>query len=289
MTQTNFELVTTSQGALSILDGRVGEIMHNPLGPWLEIQELYIKPSQLAQRLQAPSEEKELVLYDVGLGAGSNAMAAILLALTAHKETKDLRGLRILSFEQDLSLAQFTLRHRDSFPEFAGAWQAFQELFAQGSWKHPEIPIQWELHHGDFTQALNSALPIADLIFYDPYSPKKNQEMWTYETFHKLRKKCHPSQGPETLLLTYSRATSVRAALLLAGFFVGKGRPIGLKEETTLASTLPEALDSPLQQRWLERWRRSHQALPTDLAQDDENDITQWSQQLEGHPQFASS
>lgn len=286
MSAENFELVKTTQGALSIKDGRVGEIMHNPLGPWAEVEALYLAPSQLKARLQDLSTQKQLVLYDVGLGAGSNAMVALLAALQVHRHQGRAKGFRILSFEQDLRLAKFALQHRSSFPEFGEAWLAFETLLDQGYWKHEGLAIQWELHAGDFTQILETKLPIADLIFYDPYSPKKNSEMWTYKIFCQLREKCHSSGGLESLLLTYSRATSVRAALLLAGFFVGQGEALGLKEETTLASTRGDTLEAPLAERWLQRWQRSHQALPSDLAQEDEAQVKRYSEQLLAHPQF---
>jgi len=41
----------------------------------------------------------------------------------------------------------------------------------------------------------------------------------------------------DTELFTYSASTSVRAALLGAGFLVGRGVPTGTKPETTLAMT----------------------------------------------------
>ena len=53
-----------------------------------------------------------------------------------------------------------------------------------------------------------------------------------------------------------------RAALLLAGFRVGVGRPTGFKEETTVAANAPELLSDPLDRRWLERVRRSDSAEP---------------------------
>ena len=39
--------------------------------------------------------------------------------------------------------------------------------------------------------------------------------------------------------------------LLLAGFYVGVGRSIGEKDETTVATNIPEMLDRPLDRRWV--------------------------------------
>lgn len=261
--------------------------MHNPLGPWKEVQDLYIQPSQLAKRLQTNPSKENFVLYDVGLGAGANAMSAVLSAFDAMKDMNGATGLRLISFEKDLSLARFALKHRIHFKEFSWAWDAFKELLEQGQWEHPEYELTWELYNGDFLDSLNQLLPIADLIFYDPYSPKKNDEMWTYSSFCKLREKCHAVSDRATVFLTYSRATKVRTALLLAGFYVGYGSSIGLKEETTVAATLKEALEQPLDQRWLERWQRSHTRFPSDLSKKSEEDTAKWIERLARHPQFS--
>ena len=51
-------------------------------------------------------------------------------------------------------------------------------------------------------------------------------------------------------------------ALLLAGFFVGRGVATGVKEETTVAANTLELIDAPLDRQWLERARRSDSAEP---------------------------
>jgi hypothetical protein len=54
----------------------------------------------------------------------------------------------------------------------------------------------------------------------------------------------------------------LRVTLLLAGFFVGRGVATGLKEETTVAANTLELIEHPLDNRWLERARRSDTAEP---------------------------
>jgi queuine tRNA-ribosyltransferase len=67
---------------------------------------------------------------------------------------------------------------------------------------------------------------------------------------------------------TYSGATAVRAALLLAGFAVGLGEPIGPGKQSTCAALDARDLVSPLDARWLERLRRSSAAFPPDAPAD---------------------
>jgi len=54
----------------------------------------------------------------------------------------------------------------------------------------------------------------------------------------------------------------LRATLLLAGFYVGRGRATGEKEETTVAANTPDLIDDPLDSRWLTRARNSTSAEP---------------------------
>jgi hypothetical protein len=97
-------------------------------------------------------------------------------------------------------------------------------------------------------------------ILFDPFSPAKNPAMWTLSLFTALFRLLDPSRP--CALATYSRSTMTRAALLLAGFYVGAGHASGDKEETTVAANALELIGKPLDRRWLERARRSHSAEP---------------------------
>lgn len=242
-----YEIVTTTVGATSIRDNRTGETMHNPVGPWVEANALYIDQSRLAERLLEPTTE-ELVIFDVGLGAAANALAALHCA----RRHSGHRALRLVSFERELSLLQFALDHADRFEHFAGFEEAIRSIITQGSWSQGNV--LWELRHGHYPDLIECEPSRAHVVFFDPYSSKKNAEMWNVEVFSKTRAKCADNGS----LYTYSCATPVRVALLVAGFFVGTGVSSGPKEETTEASTRLEILSNPLGAEWLGRWGRSH-------------------------------
>ena len=103
-----------------------------------------------------------------------------------------------------------------------------------------------------------------------------NPALWSVAAFHALRARC----AAEATLFTYSTATSVRAALLLAGFFVGVGDPSGPKQETTAAATRRELLARPLDARWLSRLDRSSAPFPPDGPPDA-------AERVRIHPQFS--
>ena len=104
----------------------------------------------------------------------------------------------------------------------------------------------------------------ADIVFWDPYSPKTAPHLWNATTFARLRKVCREG----CTVHTYSAATPTRSAMLLAGFFVGTGESTGTKGETTTAAVCGEDLAHPLGAEWLSRLSRSTSPLPSDIGSD---------------------
>jgi queuine tRNA-ribosyltransferase len=278
----DFEIVTTSAGVLSIRNKIVGEIMHNPVGPWQEANSLYVDQSGLrSQLLQCQS--RPLTLFDVGLGSASNAVAAIDAALKCETD-QTRRQLHIVSFENNLDLLRFTLFHAEKFPHLERYQGALKSILEARHWKSPCHSVQWDLREGDFLKTIDEEACCPDIIYYDPYSPNVGQDMWTLSSFTKLRKKCAAPNGNFTTnVYTYSVSTPIRAALLLAGFYVGSGLPTGLKEETTEASTSLGGLKSPLGKEWFGRWTRSHKKLPYDAEADQEEALLAG---IRAHQQF---
>lgn len=273
-----FEIVLTSAGAVSIRNNVVNETMHNPVGPWAEANGLYIEPSRLADRLEAACErDVELVVFDVGLGAAANALAILHCA-----RRFPMARVRIVSFERDLDLLRFALAHAHHFEHFRGFEPAMREILERGAWTDGRV--SWELRHGDFVELIEREPFRPHLIYFDPYSPKMNRDMWSTACFRKIRAISRESNDGGTLLCTYSQATPIRTALLAAGFFVGHGVGTGLKEETTQAATVLSDLDRPLDARWLVRWSRSDSPWPFDCEPQDEVGIRGL---IEGHAQFS--
>jgi queuine tRNA-ribosyltransferase len=144
--------------------------------------------------------------------------------------------------------------------------------------------IEWTLHHGDFLAYLEGS-PAPDLIFYDPFSAKTDTGLWTAEVFGRIHR--HAGARPAELY-TYSAATSVRVALLRAGFYVGEGVGTGPKATTTVAFSRidPAAERHParlLGAEWLGRWSRSHSKYPPDVAPDERQEF---EKRITGHSQF---
>jgi len=254
------EVVQTRSGAQAVRDKVSGELMH-PVGPLIESQRLYVESSRLAVRLQQ-SSGAALVVWDVGLGAASNASTAWRCSegLSAAR-----RQLRLLSFDRSLSALELALQpeHARAFGLEGSVGQAARALAKHG--RHQSAHTSWELRLGELESTLLGAVAEpADIVFWDPFSPRANPELWTCAAFAAARRGCRAG----ATLHTYSGATSVRAALLLAGFAVGMGERVSPGKYATCAATSVEALRQPLSRRWFERLARSSAPFPVDAPPD---------------------
>ncbi len=284
----DYEIQTSPQGFSSIRQISSGEVMHSVSAPEDEANRLYVEQSGLARRLRrrSPEDEQPLVVWDVGLGAASNAMAAIHCTERelASAGPAALRPLHLVSFERDLDPLHLAKRHASHFPHLRHG--APHGLLNKGRWGHASGAIDWWLLRGDFLEHLEAAPP-PDLIFYDPFSSKTDTALWQPDVFARLHRHCQPRPAE---LYTYAAGTGVRAALLLAGFFVAEGVGTGPKATTTVAYTRSEGLNgdsaSPklLGADWLARWRRSDAKYPADLS---EAQQAAFALRIEAHPQFA--
>jgi queuine tRNA-ribosyltransferase len=281
----DYEIHTSGQGFSSIRQISSGEIMHSVNAPDDEANRLYVEQSCLAARLlKQGSERNELVIWDVGLGAGFNAMAAIHCFEICFAEKKMLRSMRLVSFDRDLDPLTLALKYPGRFPHLRHG--APCHILESGKWTHASNLLEWELLKGNFADLIESA-KIPNIIFYDPFSYKTDPALWTVETFSRILKHCLDEPAE---LYTYSASTAVRGALLAAGFFVAQGMGTGPKSETTISFTgVNGSKDHPLspqllRQSWLKRWRRSGAKFPTTVRDEDK---PHFEKLIESHPQFA--
>lgn len=274
------ELITLKSGVRSLRSLEHGETFHPGIGPRIEANLLHVKQQRLVERCLASSR---FVIWDVGLGAAANALAA----LEALQDCGE-REVELHSFDKTTAPLEFALKNADQL----GYLKGYEEPLLQLIETHAvdlEPRIRWRFHLGDFrAKGLSDDLPAPNAIFYDPYSAKGNPELWSLEHFTALRRRLDPDTP--CLLTNYTRSTAARVSLLLAGFFVGVGCEIGEKAETTIASNCLDLLPNPLGSSWLARARRSGNGAPlrsgayalSPISDEDFN-------RVQRHPQFLSS
>jgi queuine tRNA-ribosyltransferase len=206
-------------------------------------------------------------------------MAAIH-AIEAMPARAGGRALWLVSFENDLDSLRLALRHPAWFRHLRHA--APRRLLADGNWSSAVAAVDWRLLLGDFNTRKFDA-PRPDVIFFDPFSFKTDGDLWTLAAFRELLRVCGPLPVE---LFTYTYSTSVRAAMLAAGFYVAKGRGTGPKAETTIALSPAAAMQAHdrelLGEAWLAKWARSDAQAPLGALPEDAS----WREAVCGHPQF---
>lgn len=96
-------------------------------------------------------------------------------------------------------------------------------------------------HIGDARKTILSLNNSYDIVFLDSFSCKKNPTLWTIDFLNFVKQKMKPN----SLLLSYSKSTAFRSALIQLGFYVGKTF-INNTDMGTTASLNKEFILNPL-------------------------------------------
>jgi queuine tRNA-ribosyltransferase len=290
----NYEVHRAPEGFASIRQISSGEIMHSRTPPMVEAHRLYIEQSDLPERLRLSESEEStdggntepLVIWDVGLGAAANAMAAIL-CYEAQAAAGPTRPMHLISFENDLDPLRLAFQHNREFTYLRHG--GIGGILKEGHWQSPKHPgLRWTLVQGDFLASIPRAAAPPDLIFFDMFSSKTDADQWTLGAFREVFAAC-ANRAVE--LFTYTCSTPIRASLLAAGFHVAKGISTVDKLDTTIALTPAAAsrdTTSPdgyelLAAEWLGKWGRSSAKFPADLPAEQQ---VVFEQTIRTHPQF---
>lgn len=276
------ELVRLRNGVFSVRCLRAGETMHPVLGPMGEARTLYAGQLPFADLIRSGEEP---ALWDIGLGAAANAIA--ILECLKDAEVR----VRLVSVDSTSAPLRFALDHEAELGYPVEYRRELRELLDAGETlvERNGMRCRWTFHQIDWIEFLQAPVAQASAapsgILYDMYSPAKCPALWTLDVFRLLRARLQESKP--CILVSYSRSTMIRATLLLAGFYVGRGVSIAEKEETTLATNCPAFLKHPLDERWLSRARHSTSAEPLSGPVYEQRPISEanW-EQLIRHPQF---
>jgi queuine tRNA-ribosyltransferase len=274
----DYEVHDSPHGFSSIRQMSSGEIMHSVTAPEEEARVVYLEPAQLKAKLKC---QKDLVIWDVGLGAATNAMSVIheFTANFAADPTLSCRA-KLISFENDLDPLKLALKNPHLFKNLRHA--APHAILSEQKWNHKHYPIEWELHLGDFLETLKHAEK-PDVIFYDLFASQSDTRRWGPEGFKLLFQAC---KNKPMQLMTYSASTLIRALFLAEGFYVGYGAASGPKANTTTVfndADLAYSQGKLLGPEWLIRWEKSGAKVPNQLSA---SQTLEFEQKIRNHPQF---
>jgi queuine tRNA-ribosyltransferase len=277
----DYRVQENPKGFSSIQQISSGETMHSVSDPTEEAKRLYVDQLDLpAIVAQARERGTPVVVWDVGMGAATNAMAVlrameVLDGTGPRSEAAAAPLVRIESFERDLDSFRLALLHpyRFRYLQHPGPFAIGRE----GKWNSDCGRFAWTLFEGDFRTRLEEAAD-PDVILFDPFSAKVDSPLWETEVFRRLRAR---AGAKPCELFTYSNSNLVRGRLLAAGWYVARGAGTGPKTETTIAASRRDGARDWLDREWLATWNRSGVRTPEVRAELDRS--------IAAHPQFLQS
>ncbi len=257
----DYRILENAKGFSSIQQISSGEVMHSVSDPIEEARRLYVDQLDLAALAETAKSRRleeldPVVVWDVGMGAATNAMAILgaIEAVLPSADTdtpSDKPWFRIESFECDLDSFRLATMHPYRFRYLQHP--APFALVREGRWISACGRIEWKLIEGDFRRTGESAA-VPDVVLFDPFSFKVDSPLWETESFRQVHRRV---ADRDCELFTYSNSTLVRGRLLAAGWFVASGVGTGPKTETTIAASRQMRPRNWLGAEWLGRWERS--------------------------------
>jgi tRNA U34 5-methylaminomethyl-2-thiouridine-forming methyltransferase MnmC len=221
MNTTTDTLIPTGDGSLTLHSAEFNENMHSLSGAYEEALLKHVIPSGV---LKLKSDR--IAVLDVGFGIGYNTLA--LLAGLADINYAGM--ISVVSFEAERSFLPFmeTVTFNDARDDVYGfIKKAYRDAYADEG--NASIRILFSDARVSIRALADAAF---DAVFFDPYSPSRNPELWSVEFFREVFR----IMSARGVLTTYSSAPQVRSALLEAGFIIGRGPSVGGKREGTLAA-----------------------------------------------------
>lgn len=175
------------------------------------LSESYIKhiaPSFLAYK-QLTKNREEVHILDICFGVGYNALLSAIVA----KDFFSDRDVVIHSVEIDRDM----LISLDSF-EYPKCLHPLSKninkLIEKRELEYENSKIKLEI--GDAREYVKTFSKEIDIVFQDPFSPKKCSSLWSYGYFCDIFNALKESG----ILSTYSKATPVKMGLWMSGFYL---------------------------------------------------------------------
>jgi len=214
--------VITRDGSITYHNAVVDEHYHTMSGAFEEAVEKHLIPSTLLDKI---TTQDDVVIADVCFGLGYNSIAA----LARVWELDPTQHITLFAFENDSEILS-KIKEIDFPPSYHLAAIKLLHLLKHGSYEDETLSATF--FSGDAQEELKRlANNSVDVVFFDPFSPKKQPDMWTVELFSTL----YAAMKKGGVLTTYSCARMVRENMKTAGFRTVDGPVVGRTSPSTVA------------------------------------------------------
>lgn len=202
--------IITNDNSKTFFNEEYQETYHSTSGAIEEAFKKFVEPCDI-------QKVDEIKILDICFGLGYNSAAAIETIRKINPECKII----IYALENDKEILN---RIQNLNPKLK-YYNIIKDVAKNHKYKKENIEINLIL--GDARKTIKTIKEEFDIVFLDPFSPKKCPELWTEEFFKDIKLKGR--------LTTYSCAKIVRENLKKAGFEVKDGPSIGRKSPSTIA------------------------------------------------------
>ena len=205
------KLIKTNDGSFTAHNVEFDETYHSISGAVEEAFEKHVKALGIQDGMK---------VLDFCFGLGYNSFAATTMA----------KNLEIIALENDVKIVQ-SIKQITLSNAIGVKFMTYAEL-ADLKEITDENSNTIKLIIGDALRTLIE-LPknYFDRVYFDPFSPKKQPEMWTDEVFRNV----FSVMKAGGKLSTYSCSKAVRSNMVSAGFTVTDGPSVGRKSPATIA------------------------------------------------------
>lgn len=212
------EIIITNDGSNSLYSEEFKDCYHSKNGAVNEAKHIYIENG-----LRNLPFKKKINILDVGFGTGLNALCTLWeLKDTAIKV--NYIGIEPNPIEDSI-IKQLNFGEFFDFPDF-------NEMYNYMHNKPKNTPHY--LNENFILNIIEAKLQeikfqdlVFDLVYFDPFKPLSQPELWSEETF----KKVFNSLAMGGILVTYSSSNNTQQSLISAGFKIEKiNGPKGKKE-----------------------------------------------------------
>lgn len=197
--------ILTSDGSSTLYAPAFNEHYHSIHGAIQESMHVFIR----AGLDQFPAPDCHLAIWEMGFGTGLNALLTYI-----HAAGRSIHYTGIEAYPLDAAMLASL--------NYAQALEGSEAVYCQLCEAPWDLPLALSAH---FT-LLKRHIDLADyepeqpfdLIYYDAFAPNAQPELWSDAVMERLYQWLRPGG----VFVTYSAKSSVRRALLQAGFAVEK-------------------------------------------------------------------
>jgi len=213
--QFKMQKIITKDSSITFRNDKYGETYHSVSGALEEAFEKFAKPCKLKNRMK---------VLDICFGLGYNSLAAISLA-----------NVEIVGLENDKAILEkiqgneIFKNNTNNYHNIIDNYNKIKIVAKDLEYRDEKIKIKIKLD--DARVSIKELNEKFDVIFLDPFSPKKCPELWTEDFFNDIAKVMKKS----SVLATYSCARGVRNNLENVSFIIKDGPCIGRRSPSTLA------------------------------------------------------